>query len=125
LKILDTTVVIDYLRDRPEAVTLLEGLVATNESVVASELVRFEVLAGARPSEIWRIEAFLGELRWVPVTEEVARAGAELAARYRKSHSGIDDVDYLIAGTVVLLDAELLTTNAKHFPMLLGLTAPY
>ncbi len=42
------------------------------------------------------------------------------------SGSGIsDDADYLIAATVVVVDAELLTTNVRHFPMLPGLQPPY
>ncbi len=43
----------------------------------------------------------------------------------RGSHSGIDDADYLIAATANILDAPLLTTNVRHFPMFEGLTRPY
>jgi predicted nucleic acid-binding protein len=64
-------------------------------------------------------------LDWVPVTEAVARAAAAYARDFRGSHSGIDDADYLIAATAALLDAPLLTTNVRHFPMLDGLEAPY
>jgi predicted nucleic acid-binding protein len=45
--------------------------------------------------------------------------------RIRLSHSGIDDADYLIAATAIVLDADLLTTNTRHFPMLKGLRPPY
>lgn len=31
----------------------------------------------------------------------------------------------MIAATAIVLDADLLTTNVKHFPMLAGLQAPY
>jgi hypothetical protein len=48
-----------------------------------------------------------------------------LARRYRTSHSGIEDIDYLIAATALVLDAELLTTNVRHFPMLEGLSPAY
>lgn len=34
-------------------------------------------------------------------------------------------VDYLIAATAIVADAELLTTNIRHFPMLEGLAPPY
>jgi predicted nucleic acid-binding protein len=52
------------------------------------------------------------------VDENLARAGAALAALYRRSLSGIGDVDYLLAATAAENDAALLTTNVKHFPML-------
>jgi predicted nucleic acid-binding protein len=55
----------------------------------------------------------------------VARTPAALAREHRRAHSGIDDADYLIAATALLLDAELLTTNVRHFPMLEGLSPAY
>ena len=64
-------------------------------------------------------------LSWVPVGEEVARAAGSLAQHHRRAHSGIDDADYLIAATALLLDAELLTTNVRHFPMIAGLEPAY
>jgi predicted nucleic acid-binding protein len=43
--------------------------------------------------------------------------------RYRRSHSGIDGIDYLIAATADLLDGSLLTRNIRHLPMFPGLPA--
>jgi predicted nucleic acid-binding protein len=125
VKLLDTTVAVDYLRGQPPAVALLGGLADTPDEIVASELVRFELFAGAREHELDDMQRFLAALDWVPVNGKVARVGGELARRYRPSHSGIEDVDYLIAATALVLDAELLTTNVKHFPMLEGLQAAY
>ena len=51
--------------------------------------------------------------------------GRELVRKHRRAHSGIDDADYLIAATALLLEADLLTTNVRHFPMLSGLQPPY
>jgi predicted nucleic acid-binding protein len=55
----------------------------------------------------------------------VARTAGTLAQLHRRSHSGIDDADHLIAGTALLLEADLLTTNVCHFPMIPGLEAAY
>jgi hypothetical protein len=52
-------------------------------------------------------------------------AAVELARQYRKSHSGIGAVDYLIAATAIVIDADLLTTNVRHFPMFTKLEPPY
>jgi hypothetical protein len=57
--------------------------------------------------------------------ETVARRAGELAREHRRRHAGIDTADYLIAATAQLLDAELLTTNLRCFPMLPGLRAAY
>lgn len=125
MKFLDTSVAVDHLRQRAEATELIASLFDAGEWVGASELVRFEVLAGVREDETIQTERFLSLLNWVPVDEAVARAGAALAARYRGSYSGMGDVDYLIAATVLENNAELLTTNVRHFPMLPGLEPVY
>lgn len=125
MKLLDTSVAVDHLRGRESAVGLLTELLEDGDPLLASEVVRFELLAGVRPREVVALEAFFSTLSWVPVGEEVARAAGELARRHRRSHSGIDDADYLIAATAVLLEAELLTTNVRHFPMLAGLRPAY
>lgn len=124
MKLLDTTVAIDHLRRVPRAVELVEELVE-REGLAASELVRYELLAGARSDELETIESFCGALEWVPVSRRVVRVGGELARRFHASHSGIEDVDYLIAATALILDAKLVTTNVKHFPMFDGLEPAY
>jgi hypothetical protein len=125
VKLLDTTIAIDHLRGADSARELLRQVVGAGVRIGASELVRFELLAGVRQAETTDLEDFSATLVWFPVDSDVARLGAALARRYRPSHSGIEDVDYLIAATSLLLDAELLTTNVKHFPMLEGLAPAY
>lgn len=125
MKLIDTTIAIDHLRGEPAAVDLLASLIDDVADIVASELVRFELLAGVRDKELGALEEFCSALRWVEVTEDVARVGGRLARRYRKSHSGIGAVDYLIAATALVIDADLLTTNVRHFPMFTELQAPY
>jgi predicted nucleic acid-binding protein len=125
VKLLDTSVAIDHLRGSPSAVDLLSGLLEEEESLLASEVVRFELLAGVREKEVDALEQFFAAISWVPVGEEIARAAGTLAQRHRRSHSGIDDADYLIAATALLLEADLLTTNVRHFPMITGLEPAY
>jgi predicted nucleic acid-binding protein len=125
LKLLDTSVAVDHLRGVTAAVELLASQVEEGQALVASELVRFELLAGVRPSEIDALEHFFSSLLWLTVDEDITRAAGLLARKHRRAHSGIDDVDYLIAATAIVSGAELLTTNVRHFPMLEGLSAPY
>jgi predicted nucleic acid-binding protein len=125
VKLLDTSVAIDHLRGLPDAAELLSGLVEAEELLLASEVVRFELLAGVRKGEVEALEQFFSAISWVPVGEEVARSAGDLARQHRRAHSGIDDADYLIAATSLLLEAELLTTNVRHFPMISGLKSAY
>ncbi|CCK60660.1 type II toxin-antitoxin system VapC family toxin [Mycobacterium canetti] len=125
MKLIDTSVAVDHLRGEPAAAGLLAELVDSGERIAASELVRFELLAGVRETELPALEAFFSALTWTRVTEDIARISGRLARRYRSSHSGIDDVDYLIAATAIVVDADLLTTNVCHFPMFADLQPPY
>jgi len=125
VKLLDTTVAVDHLRGDEAAVRLLRGIVESDEPLAASEVVRFELAAGVRDDELPALEQFFAAVSWVAVGEAVARAAGELARTYRRANSGIDDADYLIGATALLLDAELLTTNVRYFPMLPGLQPPY
>lgn len=125
MKLVDTTVAVDHLRGQLAAVELLAGLIDSGEEVVASELVRFELLAGVRQNELPAFEDFCSAIAWAEVTEHVARVAGQLARQFRRSHTGIDDVDYLIAATAIVIDADLLTANVRHFPMFEKLQPPY
>jgi predicted nucleic acid-binding protein len=125
VKLLDTTIAVDHLRGDQAAVDLLRGFVEADETLAASEVVRFELVAGVRDDELPALEQFFSAVSWVAVGEDVARAAGELARKYRGANSGIDDADYLTAATALLLEADLLTTNVRHFPMLPGLQPPY
>ena len=123
--LLDTTIAVDHLRGDDRAASLLERLANEGEPLLASELSRFELLAGMRPEELDATERFMDALSWVPVNEEIARLAGSMAAEYRRSHSGIDAIDYVIAATATVTGADLLTTNVRHFPMILLLRTPY
>ena len=125
MKLLDTSVAVDHLRGMAAATALLDDAIRSGGAVLASELVRFELLAGVRERELGVVETLFAALTWVPVDEQVARVAGLLARRYRRSHSGIDAADFVIAATALVLDADLLTTNVRHFPMLPGLRPPY
>jgi predicted nucleic acid-binding protein len=125
VKLIDTTVAVDHLRGTAPAVALMTGLADEGEPIAASELVRFELLAGVRPSEIDALDQFFTSLIWLAVDEDITRTAGSLTRKHRKSHSGIDDVDYLIAATAIVCDADLFTTNVRRFPMIEGLSAPY
>lgn len=78
-----------------------------------------------RAAEEDATEQLLALFEWVPVTESVSRLAAALARELKGRHSGIEDADYLIAATSVVLGAELLTTNVRHFPMFADLEPAY
>lgn len=125
LFVVDTSVLIDHLRGNDRAVRRLRTAVEAGNELWSVAVVRTEVLAGARQGEEESIARLLGQLRWLDVTPELADAAGHLAARFLRSHPGVDTVDYLIAAGTQHLGGEVLTQNIRHFPMFADLQAAY
>jgi predicted nucleic acid-binding protein len=123
--LVDTSVLVDHLRGDHRAVALLRDVFRDEERVWAATPTRAEILAGVRPAERERMTRLFGLLSWVEIDVEVADAAGEMARRFRRSHSGIDTTDYLIAAAANSIGAVLLTQNVKHFPMFGGLQTAY
>ena len=123
--LVDTSILIDHLRDRRAAVELLLAAVGRGDDLWAVTVSRTEVLRGMRTGEAPRTVRLLSSLSWLDVTPDIADRAGELGRRYRQSHPGIDVVDLVIAAAAEALPAELLTLNVKHFPMLIGLEPAY
>ena len=124
IALVDTSVLIDYLRGHAGAGDLLERERAA-DVLHASEITRIEVLAGMRPAEEDDTLALLSTLVWHPVDSEIAEEAGALGRRWLPSHRTIDSADLAIAATVVRTDARLLTRNVRHFPMFTDLLPPY
>jgi len=122
--LVDTSVLIDYLRGHEGAVDLLEAERAA-DVLQASEITRVEVLAGMRPAEEDQTRALLSTLLWHPVDARVAEEAGTLGRRWLPSHDAIDTADLAIAATAILIGGRLLTLNVRHFPMFPDLRRPY
>jgi hypothetical protein len=122
--IVDTSVLIDYLRGVQGAAELLEQERAVGP-LHASEITRLEILAGMRPAEEDGTRLLLSTLVWHPVDAEVAEEAGALGRQWLPSHHTIDSADLAIAATVILNRSSLLTRNIRHFPMFADLNLPY
>lgn len=121
--VFDTSILIAHLRGDARATRLL--LETPTADRTASVLARVEIEGGMRSDERKSVASLFGILRLHEVSDAVARRAGELLRAYRRSHPGIDLVDYVVAATVELHGARLATLNVKHFPMIEGLAPPY
>ena len=120
--LIDTNIIIDYLRNHPAALAFIGGLRGKPRVSVVSIA---ELYAGASSTaEEARIERLLGGSILLSVTPEIARAGGQHMKHFQPSH-GLDDLDALIAATAEHHGLELATLNVKHFPMFEKLKAAY
>ncbi len=120
--LLDTDVIIDYLREQADAVTYIESL--TNPLLISVVTVA-ELYAGVREGDERRaLETFLSAFELVPVSSEIAVTSGLYRRDWGKSHK-VGLADALIAATAEARGAKLITLNVKHFPMFAALAPPY
>jgi predicted nucleic acid-binding protein len=120
--LIDTDVMVDFLRGNPKAVALLTE---HSPRILLSAIVVAELYAGVRGEEELQIlDSLVSLFRIIPVSPELARDGGLLKNEYAKSH-GVGLADAIIAASAKAEQAELKTLNTKHYPMFKGLRAPY
>jgi predicted nucleic acid-binding protein len=120
--LLDTDVLVDFLRGYPKAVTFVK---ANSTRIILSSIVVAELYAGVKgDAEITILKNFISLFRIIPVTAEIAKSGGLYERDYGKSH-GVGLADAIIAATCEAENAELRTLNIKHYPMIAGLKPTY
>ncbi|MEC4813948.1 MAG: type II toxin-antitoxin system VapC family toxin [Scytonema sp. PMC 1069.18] len=120
--LIDTDVLIDYLRGKPQAIQYLENL---TESLLISSITIAELYAGVREGkEREALDEFVRAFEVIPVNDEIAIKGGLYRRDYFKSHN-VGLADAIIAATSEMKNAYLVTLNQKHFPMLINVIVPY
>lgn len=122
-RLFDSTILIAHLRGDRRATELL--LETPRAERLVSVLSRVEIEGGMRSAEREEVAALFSFLRMKPVTDVIARRAGGYLRQYRRSHQGIDLVDYVIAATAEHFQATLVTLNNKHFPMVAELEPPW
>ena len=120
--LIDTDVLIDYLRDRTQAVTYLESL---RPPLLVSAVSVAELYAGVRDGdERATLDQFVGSFQVVAMDQVIAVRAGLIRRDFGKSH-GTGLADAIIAATAEAHHAELVTLNKKHFQMLENVVVPY
>ena len=113
--VVDTDVLVEYLRGRAEAAAFLES---RDEELIVSALTVAELFAGLRGEDEERtLRRFLAAFRVAAADLRLAEHAGTLRRRWHPSH-GTGLADAFVAATAIDLDANLATFNAKHYPML-------
>src|SRR5205807_205733 len=119
---LDTDILVDYSRCRPEAVSFMRGL--PGRAMISAVTVA-ELYAGVREGrERQDMDRFVSESIVISVDISIAERGGLIGRQFRPSH-GTGLADTIIAATAEIERATLVTLNSKHFPMLTDVLVPY
>ncbi len=120
--LVDTDILIDYLRGHAAAIEFLEAGI---DSVSISAVTVAELFQGVREGrERTDLSTMLSAMVVLPLTEEIAEQ-AGLFHRDHRASMGCGLADCMIAATAAKHRLELATLNARHFRMLTHVATPY
>lgn len=115
--LLDSTVIIDYLRDKSGVPELLEKFCSEGGLLCCCPVNIVEVYAGMKDKEKAATDEFLNSLECYGTDREIANLAGELKRRYSKKGITLSTPDVLIAATAMKKHLIVVTNNEKHFPV--------
>jgi len=115
--LLDTTVLIDVLRNRANRRDLLAGFVEHGHTLATSAINVGEVYAGMRPHEATETDRLLRSIVSYPMTHAIARHAGMLKFAYSQRGKTLSLPDMIVAATALTHSASLMTDNRKDFPL--------
>lgn len=122
--LLDTNVIIDFLRGLSESITYFSSIPAETELLISTITVT-ELYAGVADEKEERLlKDFLQGYQIISVDHILARKGGLIKNKFWPSH-GVGIADAVIAATAISNNAKLITLNLKHFPMVERKESPY
>ena len=119
--LIDTSIVIEYLRKQNKQKSILYNIVNSYD-LYLSTIVEFELYTGATDAQKRRdVQEVLTWGIVLPLTSDVAQTAATIYQQLRAKNQLIDIRDILIAATAVAHNLPLMTLNTAHFNRIGGL----
>jgi tRNA(fMet)-specific endonuclease VapC len=115
LILLDTSILIDYLRKTKKESTFFVEISEQFASLAVSVVTKFEIYIGSNPTqqEFW--DSVFENITVLPLTEACMDTAVEIQSKLKKDGNQIDFADLLIASTAKTHGLMLATLNIKHF----------
>lgn len=123
--LLDTTFVIDYLRDDPAAVSRFLLIFDAGDDPIVNEIVVCEAATGAPAHPDPSLLTMLEPIEFVQPGPEAALLAGQWRASARTRGMTLGLADALIASSAVTNDATILTRNVRDFSMTPARIATY
>ena len=119
--VFDTDILIDFLRNKKEAVLLIDSL--KNENLATTAINAFELFWGAHKvrSQLTTVERLLNSLALLNTTKKSMKEAGRIAATLASQGIQINVGDLLIAAICKVNNCAIATNNKKHFVRIEGL----
>lgn len=119
---IDTDVLIEYLRGNDQAAKFLESL---EGDLIISAISVAELVSGVENSEeMEALDQFMLAFQTIPIDDALARQAGLIRQEVHPKHR-VGLADALIAATALEFGAELFTFNRRHYPMVEEVSLPY
>ena len=112
--LVDTDIIIDFLRGREKAKDFLLSLL-DESTLYCSAITVAEIYAGMRKHEKQKTDGLVDSLHIIDVNREIAEKAGEYKKNIKRQSLELDDC--LIAASAFVKGAVLATGNGKHYPM--------
>ncbi len=116
LWVLDSTVLIDYLRGRPVIERVL-GLRSRGDTPATTAINVEEIVRGLRSGEESAVQRLFDGLMHIAIDRRAAWLAGRWRREYAASGTTLSQADCLIAAAAHTAGATLATRNPKDFPM--------
>jgi tRNA(fMet)-specific endonuclease VapC len=114
--LLDSNVVIDWLKGTQAAIELLQRLSDEAEPVAVNAISVAETYSGLFPEDRERVARLIDRFEYWEVDLESARAAGALRFAYARRGRALALADTLLAAQAMVREATLVTNNARDFP---------
>lgn len=127
MKILDTTLLVDFMRRRLEARHVVEKLENAGERPATTEVNAFELAAGTYVDgrvdkvKFAQVQQTLGRLDVLVLDRAGAFKAAELLSKLRSAGRTVGTLDLLVAGIALASGYDTIVTRDEDFRAIPGL----
>lgn len=115
--LLDTTVLIDLLRGRPDAIRRLRTLREVGDDPYVSAVNVEEAVRGLRAREHETTRRLFDGLRTAPLGADEGWRAGEWRREFARRGRTLAQADCLVAAAAVAVGGRIATGNPKDFPM--------
>ena len=120
--LIDTNIIIDFLRKQNKQQTYLWKLKEADYNCIISTITVFELYAGA--ITLKHKDDLKKLLKWLeiqPLTTEIAQLSAEIYKDLKTQNELIEFRDIFIGATAIKINIPLMTLNNKYFIRIKGI----
>ena len=114
---IDSDVLIDFFKKKPEAAKLIEELGSLGKTAISVISVA-ELRAGwSNKDAAIYLPRLYNIFEVISITQDIAEKAGEIREQHSKKGSKLPTIDALIGATAIIYKYCLVTRNIKHFPM--------